>query len=460
MVEWRRANRRPRTSAAGSGWHDRAILVEEPLRERIGAQERRRNVRERNERRIEAFRLVGVGSTGQLDVPDDRRPFTETCRGPHRCRQIGIDGRRREAGCHSVRHELRIDEVDHTLVVAGIGEKREERVERAGIGEQALCFEPAGDSLQQCGQRHGVVREWRSQVPRERLVIDADAALRGSLDQYRRELLERAVDAMGGVRPDLAELGPGHREVGEGDDVGDPPRVRVEGPIEMVVVALQGPVEWRELENDRGGVDTRLRRSHRLAAQVRRVEGIAARSLGEDVDERSDGLVLFKQGRRRARRFVAGWNEAEPAREQLDLRLREARERDGGGTGLVKCSEVTPRLAEDDERHSRREVERRERLRHAVRWIERAPHPGPDARDVVDAVDDERDPAIGLQLERAAERVHQRVLVRCEAWSLIVDESRVLRREATEKAAENRFGEHALEPLAIGVAQIAVVLRD
>lgn len=43
---------------------------------------------------------------------------------------------------------------------------------------------------------------------------------------------------------------------------------------------------------------------------------------------------------------------------------------------------------------------------------------------------------------------------------MIADESRVRRREAAEKAAEDCFGEHALDPLAIGIAQVAVVLRD
>lgn len=90
----------------------------------------------------------------------------------------------------------------------------------------------------------------------------------------------------------------------------------------------------------------------------------------------------------------------------MDLRSRQARELDGSGTRLPECSEVNPWLAEDVESHARREIKHRKRLRHALRWVERAPGPGPNARDVVDAVDNERDPAIGLQLKGAAKSVH------------------------------------------------------
>src|SRR5213592_73467 len=124
----------------------------------------------------------------------------------------------------------------------------------------------------------------------------------------------------------------------------------------------------------------------------------------------------------------------ESTREEVKLGSREARQRHCCGTSLLKCSEVVSWLTEDDKRYPGRQVERGKRLRHALRRIERTSHPRPDARDVVNTINYERDSAIGLRLQRAAESGDKSVLVRREARTLVVDEPRVLRCETIEKA--------------------------
>jgi len=79
---------------------------------------------------------------------------------------------------------------------------------------------------------------------------------------------------------------------------------------------------------------------------------------------------------------------------------------------------------------------------------------------VVNTINYERDSAIGLRLQRAAESGDKSVLVRREARTLVVDEPRVLRCETIEKAAKNRLCQHTLKSLPVSISEIAVVLCD
>jgi len=118
------------------------------------------------------------------------------------------------------------------------------------------------------------------------------------------------------------------------------------------------------------------------------------------------------------------------------------------------------RLAKNDDDCARREIKRCERLRHAPRWVERTSHPGPNTRDVIDTIDDERDPAIGFQITRPAEAGDKRLLVGGKSRALILNKSRIRPCESPDEAPEDGFHENAFKALAIGVSEVAVVLRD
>jgi hypothetical protein len=74
--------------------------------------------------------------------------------------------------------------------------------------------------------------------------------LRAAFEQHRIEVLERIVNAMCSIRPDLAEFGSANGKVDKGYDVGYPSRFCVERLVEVVVVVLQRPVKRGELENN------------------------------------------------------------------------------------------------------------------------------------------------------------------------------------------------------------------
>ena len=60
-------------------------------------------------------------------------------------------------------------------------------------------------------------------------------------------MLKGVIDAVGGVRPNLAKLSSGDGEIDERDDVGYPSGVCSKRLVEVVVVVPQRPVELGKL---------------------------------------------------------------------------------------------------------------------------------------------------------------------------------------------------------------------